>query len=77
MLFWIIIAIVLAVFSVIEVPLGFSIPFLELRAILLFLLVIGMSYRIYVMEKGGEKERLKKKVRELEDKLRELEMKGQ
>jgi len=77
MLLWIIVAIILGIFSVIEVVLGFSIPFLELRSVLLFLLVIGMSYRIYLMERGGEKEELKKKVRELEDKLRELEMRGQ
>ncbi len=76
MLFWIIIAIVLAIFSIVEILLGFTIPFVELRSVLLFLLVIGMSYRIYLMERGGEKEQLKKKVRELEDKVRELEMQG-
>ena len=74
MLFWLIIAITLAVFGVIEILLHFSIPFLGLRSVLLFLLVLGMSYRIYLMERGGEKEQLKKKVRELEDKVRELEM---
>ena len=74
MLLWLIIAIVLAIFGVIELLLNFSIPFVELRTILLFLLVMGMSYRIYLMEQGGEKENLKTKVRELEDKLRELEM---
>ena len=74
MLFWLIIAIALAVFGVLEIVLNFSLPFLELRTVLLFLLILGMSYRIYLMERGGEKEDLKKKVRELEDKLRELEM---
>ena len=74
MLLWLLIAIALAVFGVIEILLNFTIPFIELRTILLFLLVIGMSYRIYLMEQGGEKEQLKDKVRELEDKLRELEM---
>lgn len=74
MLFWLIIAIVLAIFGVIELLLNFSMPFGELRTILLFLLVMGMSYRIYLMERGGEKENLKKKVRDLEDKLRKLEM---
>jgi Tfp pilus assembly protein PilO len=48
-----------------------------LRAVLLFLLVMGMSYRIYLMEQGGEKENLKNKVRELEDKLRQLEMESE
>lgn len=74
MLFWLLIAIALAIFGVIEILIGFAIPFVELRTILLFLLVIGMSYRIYLMEQSGEKEQLKGKVRELEDKLRELEM---
>jgi len=74
MLLWLIIAIVLAIFGVIELLLNFSMPFVELRTILLFLLVMGMSYRIYLMEQGGEKENLKTKVRDLEDKLRELEM---
>ena len=57
-----------------EILVGFTIPFVELRTTLLFLLVIGMSYRIYLMERSGEKEELKRKVRELEDKVRELEM---
>ncbi len=74
MLFWLIIGIGLAIFGVLEIMLSFTIPFVELRTILLFLLVMGMSYRIYLMEQGGEKENLKNKVRELEDKLRELEM---
>jgi len=73
MLFWLLIAIALAIFGVIEILLNFSLPFLGLRSVLLFLLVIGMSYRIYLMERGGEKEQLKKQVRELEDKVRELE----
>lgn len=76
MLFWIIVAIFLAAFSIIEPLLGFTIPFVELRSILLLLLVIGMSYRIYIMERSGEKEDLKKKVRELEDRLREVKMQG-
>lgn len=77
MLFWLIIAIVLAIFGVIEIILNFSMPFVELRTILLFLLVMGMSYRIYLMEQGGEKENLKDRVRELEDKLREIEMEAE
>ena len=74
MLLWLIIGIALAIFGVIEIMLNFTLPFVELRTILLFLLVMGMSYRIYLMEQGGEKENLKNKVRELEDKLRQLEM---
>ena len=77
MLFWLLISIVLAVFGVVELFLEFTIPFTELRTVLLFLIVLGMSYRIYLMEQGGEKENLKTKVRELEDKLREVEMGGE
>ena len=76
MLLWIIVAIILAVFSIVEILLNFTIPFIELRAVILFLLVLGMSYRIYLMGRGGEKENLKQKVRELEDKIRELEIQG-
>ncbi len=74
MLLWLIIGIALAIFGVMEIMLNFTLPFVELRTILLFLLVMGMSYRIYLMEQGGEKENLKTRVRELEDKLRQLEM---
>ena len=77
MLFWLMISIALAIFGVFELFLDFTIPFTELRTVLLFLLVLGMSYRIYLMEQGGEKENLKNKVRELEDKLREVEMGGE
>ena len=77
MLFWLLISIVLAIFGVVELFLNFTIPFTELRTVLLFLIVLGMSYRIYLMEQGGEKENLKTKVRELEDKLRQVEMGGE
>ena len=76
MLLWLIIAIALAILAVIEMFLGFTIPFPQLRIALLFLLVLGMSYRIYLMERGGEKENMKQKLRELEDKVREYEMGG-
>ena len=76
MLLWLIIAILLGVLGVVEIFLGFTMPFVELRTALLFLLVLGMSYRIYLMERGAEKENLKNRLRELEDKLREYEMGG-
>jgi Tfp pilus assembly protein PilO len=74
MLIWLIITIVLAFFGVIELLLNFTIPFIELRIILLFLLVLGMAYRLYIMERSSEKESLKQRIRELEDKCREAEM---
>ena len=77
MLVWLIISIMLALLGLVELFLNFTIPFTELRTVLLFLLVMGMTYRIYLMEQGGEKEDLKNKVRELEDKLREIEMGGE
>jgi len=73
MLIWLIIAITLASLGIIELLLNFTIPFIELRIILLFLLVIGMAYRLYIMERSGEKEVLKQRIRELEDRRRELE----
>ena len=74
MLVWLLIAIALAILGVIELLLNFTIPFVEYRTIILFLLILGMSYRIYNMERSGEKENMKERVRELEDKIRELEM---
>ena len=74
MLVWLIIAITLAFLGIIELLLNFTIPFIELRIVLLFLLVMGMSYRLYIMERSGEKEALKQRIRELEDRRRELEM---
>jgi len=74
MILWLLVAICLAILGVIELLLDFTIPFIELRTVLLFLLVLGMSYRIYLMEQSGEKENMRQRLRELEDKLRELEM---
>jgi len=76
MLLWLMIAIALAILGIIELFLNFTIPFTELRTVLLLLLVLGMSYRIYLMERSGEKEDMKQRMRELEDKLREYEMGG-
>jgi len=74
LLIWLIIAITLASLGIIELLLNFTIPFIELRIALLFLLVMGMAYRLYIMERSGEKEVLKQRIRELEDRRRELEM---
>ena len=59
MLVWLLIAIALAILGVIELLLNFTIPFVEYRTIILFLLILGMSYRIYNMERSGEKENMK------------------
>ncbi|UCF31333.1 MAG: hypothetical protein JSV26_02645 [bacterium] len=74
MLIWLIIAIVLGFLGILEYLLGFSVPYPLLRTIMVFLIVVGMAYRIYFMEKDAEKERLKERVRELEDRVREFEM---
>jgi len=71
MLVWIIIALILAFMTIFEMLLGFTIPFPALRSTALFLVVLGMAYRIHIMDKGGEKEALKNRIRELEDKIRE------
>ena len=76
MLVWLLIAITLAILGVVEMFMSFTIPFVEYRTIILFLLILGMSYRIYDMERSGEKESMKERVRELEDKIREMEMVG-
>ncbi|MDF1526566.1 MAG: hypothetical protein RRA15_03020 [bacterium] len=76
MLIWLIISITLALLGVIELLLDFTIPFIELRIVLLFLLVLGMAYRLYIMERSGERESLKSRIRELEDRIREKEMGG-
>jgi len=75
LLIWLIIAIILAFLGVVELVLNFTIPLLELRVVLLFLVVLGMTYRIYLMERDGEKESLKRRIRELEDRYRDQEMK--
>ena len=74
MLIWLIISITLALLGVIELLLDFTIPFIELRIVLLFLLVLGMAYRLYLMERSGERESLKSRIRELKDRIREKEM---
>jgi Tfp pilus assembly protein PilO len=71
MLIWLIISITLALLGVLELLLDFTIPFIELRIVLLFLLVLGMAYRLYMMERSGERESLKNRIRELEDKIRD------
>ena len=76
MLLWLMIGMALAILGIVELLLNFTIPFTELRTVLLFLLVLGMSYRLYLMERSGEKEDMKQRLRELEDTLREYEMGG-
>ncbi len=74
MLVWLIIAIILGMLGIFEYMMGFSIPFPLARTVMVFLLILGMSYRIYAMERSGEKESLKTQLRELQDKVRELQM---
>jgi len=71
MLIWIIIALILAFLTLAEVALGFTIPFVALRSSALFLVILGMAYRIYIMQRMGEKEDMKRRIKELEDKARE------
>ena len=73
MLLWLMIGMALAILGIVELLLNFTIPFTELRTVLIFLLVLGMSYRLYLMERGGEKETLNRRILELEEKCRELE----
>lgn len=50
MYIWFGIALALAFSGLIEVMLGFEIPFIVLRSMLLFLLVLGMAYTYYKQE---------------------------
>ena len=54
MYIWFGIALALAFSGLIEALLGFDIPFLLLRSMLLFLLVLGMAYTYYRQEQGSE-----------------------
>jgi hypothetical protein len=74
MIFWLLVAIALALLGVVEILVGFSIPFTSMRTIILLLLVMGMGYRMYSMEKSGEKEDLKQKIRDLQNQLTEKEI---
>lgn len=55
---WMIISISVVVLEAVELFLNFSIPFIELRIVLFFLLVLGMAYHLYLIERTSEKELL-------------------
>jgi hypothetical protein len=62
MLIWLILAIVLGFLGIMEYLMGFSVPFPLLRTVMIFLIIIGMSYRIYQGEgpgTGGQGERVR------------------
>ncbi len=56
MYIWLGIMLALAFLGIVEAVVNFSIPFLALRSVILFLLVLGMSYSYYNLEKGRDKE---------------------
>jgi len=62
MLIWLTIAILLAMLGVVEMLLGFTMPFTGLRTILLFLLVLGMAYSLYLKERGVKQVMIRKKI---------------
>ena len=53
MYIWFSIALLLAFSGLVETMLGFDIPFLVLRSIILFLLVLGMAYTYYKQEQSS------------------------
>ncbi len=53
MYYWFAIALALAFSGLIEAMLGFGIPFLALRSMILFLLVLGMTYTYYRQEQAS------------------------
>ncbi len=52
MTFWLAVLMLLAFLGLIEAMLGFTIPFLAFRSIILFLLVLGIAYNQYVSDNG-------------------------
>ena len=55
MYIWLGITLALAFSGLIESLLGFNIPFLALRSMILFLLVLGMSYTYYREEQATKR----------------------
>ena len=53
MYIWFGIALALAFSGLIETLMGFDMPFLVLRSMILFLLVLGMAYTYYKQEQGS------------------------
>lgn len=53
MYYWFAIALALAFSGLIEAMLGFDIPFLAFRSMILFLLVLGMTYTYYRQEQAS------------------------
>ena len=54
MTFWLVVLMFLAFMGLIEAMLDFTIPFLAFRSIILFLLVLGISYNQYVSDNGAK-----------------------
>lgn len=81
MVIWLIIVLLIVILQIIMdviMILGGKFLTIELRAYfdLAFLFaVLGMLYRVYKMQKRGEKEKLKERIKELEKKLGELQEK--
>lgn len=81
MVIWLIIVLLIVILQIIMdviMILGGTFLTIELRTYfdLAFLFaVLGMLYRVYKMQKRGEKEKLKERIKELEKKLGELQEK--
>jgi len=55
MYIWLGIMLALAFLGIVEAMVNFTIPFLALRSVILFLLVLGMSYSFYNLERKEKK----------------------
>ncbi len=53
MTFWLVVTLLLAFLGLIEAMLGFTIPFLAFRSIILFLIVLGIAYNQYASDNGA------------------------
>jgi len=78
MLGWVFVVVVLAVVSFILHLTGWTPDSIFLRVIwdiLLLLVALGLLTRMLILHKAGEKEALVKRIKELEDKIKNLMMK--
>lgn len=65
MITWIILVIVLAIFQLLCLTVGFPDTYSYFASILLLLSALGMLYRIYRKQRAGEREKMQKEIEAL------------
>lgn len=68
MIIWLLILIILAVFPLLSFvfEVGVFASLMPFLSILLFLVAVGVGYRVYYVSRGGEREKLMARIKELE-----------